>query len=142
MQTQTVARIEHEFAKAIRDIDIEPVNDLLSETGVFEIQDDILETKEVNKDTFIEWIVNKRKAVERLDYYFDQCLHCKIGNPVVIFNDGTFPRANKEDYEKGKTGLMLNVTDGKIDQVMFCYTFLHRENKYNFEIFGAELKKY
>ena len=27
----------------------------------------------------------------QLKYIIDQCLHCRIGNPVIIFENGRFP---------------------------------------------------
>ena len=134
--------IENKFAKAIVEMNFTLLSDLLHDAGVFNIQDEELETKDVKKEQFIHWIINKRKGVTQLQYYFDQCLHCFIGNPVVIFNDGTFPREIHDSSEKSKTGLMLNIVANKIDVVNFCYTLLNTENKYQFEIDGAIIKEY
>lgn len=134
--------IENKFARAIVENDFTLLSDILHDAGVFNIQDEELETKDVSKEQFLHWIINKRKEVTKLDYYFDQCLHCFIGNPVVIFNNGTFPREIHDSSEKSKTGLMLNVVANKIDTVNFCYTLLNTENKYQFEIDGAIIKEY
>ena len=134
--------LENKFAKAIVNMDFQLLSEILHNDGEFNIQDEEFETKDVNKKGFIKWITTKRNEINQLEYYFDQCLHCKIGNPVVIFNNGSFPREIKDSSEKSKTGLMLNVRDNKIDTVQFCYTLLNTENKCMFEIDGDIIKEY
>ena len=134
--------LENKFAKAIVNMDFQLLSEILHNDGEFNIQDKEFETKDVNKKGFIKWITTKRNEITQVEYYFDQCLHCKIGNPVVIFNNGSFPREIKDSSEKSKTGLMLNVKDNKIDTVQFCYTLLNTENKCMFEINGDIVKEY
>ena len=134
--------IEKKFARSIVDMDFKLLANLLDEAGEFNIQDEKLETIDVNKAQFLQWIISKRKEVNKLDFYFDQYLHCSIGNPVVMFNDGNFPREIYTSGEKNKTGLMLNVKGEKIDIVKFCYTLLNTENKYQFEINAGIIDEY
>lgn len=134
--------IETKFAKYIVDMDFAQLADLLDDNGEYNIQDNNLQTIDVNKDQFLAWITDKRKEVSALGYYFDQCLYCKIGNPVVMFNNGDFPREILDSSEQSKTGLMLNVRDNKINVVRFCYTLLNTENKSQFEIDVQVLKTY
>lgn len=134
--------IETKFAKYIVDMDFAQLADLLDDNGEYNIQDNNLQTIDVNKDQFLAWITDKRKEVSALEYYFDQCLYCKIGNPVVMFNNGDFPREILDSSEQSKTGLMLNAQDNKINVVRFCYTLLNTENKYQFEIHASVVKEY
>ncbi len=134
--------IETKFARSIVDMDFELLVDLLDDAGEFNIQDDNQQTIDVNNEQFLQWIITKRKEVDKLDFYFDQCLYCSIGNPVVMFNDGNFPREIYTSAEKSKTGLMLNVKSDKIDVVRFCHTLLNTENKYQFEINAGIINEY
>ena len=142
MEILTNEKIEYQFAKAVQNVSIDILRQLINPIGEYEIQDMNLETIEVSKEDYIQWIVNKRNEIKQLDYYFDQCLLCRIGNPVVIFNNGDFPRVMKNEGERCITGLMLNVRNEKIDVIKFCYTFLNIENRYGFEIIGAAITKY
>ncbi len=56
-----------------------------------------------------------------------------IGNKVVLFNGGKFPRVIKDVSERSKTGLMLEIEDDKIIGINFCYVFAKTENLYQFE---------
>ncbi len=112
-------KVEHLFAKAIKELDIDLLHRLIKPIGEYDAQDEKLEIIHLSKEAYIEWIVNKRRKIEDIDYYFDQCLLCSIGNTVVIFNDGYFPHKVKENAGQSKAGLMLNVTDGQIDTIKF-----------------------
>ena len=72
-------------------------------------------------------------ASEPVTVEYDQCLFCKVGNPVVLFNGGTFPHNPVEFYERNKQGLMLEFEDDLISGITFCGTFVRTHNKYNFE---------
>jgi len=141
-QIKSVEKLELVFAKAISLGDKNTLLRILSDTGKFQIQDKNLETIPTDKETFISWILNKKESAETIEFYFDQCLLCKIGNPVVIFNDGQFPSVQKDSSGINKTGIMLNINDNQINEIRFCYTFLKTENKYQFEIKAAMIKQY
>lgn len=64
-----------------------------------------------------------------------------IGNSVVIFNDGKFPRTIKDSSERSKTGIMIDVKDYKIITLKFCFLFLKTENKYKYECTLDEINK-
>jgi hypothetical protein len=68
-----------------------------------------------------------------LNYKIDQCLYCRIGNPVIILENGKFPVFTKKDWEKEKCGLMLEFKDNLISGITFCFLFLHTDNPYLFE---------
>ncbi len=135
-------RIDKVFAEAIASFDSELLGHILDDKGEFEIQDEKLEIVSTDKAGFIQWITQKRNAVDKLEYTFDQCLHCSIGDPVVIFNNGEFPKAIKSDSEFSKTGLMFHIKDQLINRVKFCYRFLHTENKPCYEIGAEMIQKY
>lgn len=106
---------------------------LLDDQGKFEIQDARLNTRKVKKKRFMQWIEDQWvfEKIKHIDY--DQCLHCHLGNKVVLLNKGQFPRKIKDASERSKTGLMVASENGKIKQIKFCFVFLKTENKYEFE---------
>lgn len=134
------SEILKQFSYAVRDKDIEVISLLLSPTGVFAAQDGELGTIQVCKDTFIQWLNSRLKTAEITKIDYDSCIHCSMGSPVVLFNDGQFPRIIADDSEKTMTGLMLEVSDGPITGISFCYSFAHRENRCHFEIMGDRVK--
>ncbi|MBC7382892.1 MAG: hypothetical protein H7296_07830 [Bacteroidia bacterium] len=127
------ADIAIEFAQATKFNDIELLESLLHDNGEFQIQDRKNEVIDSNKNEFIKWYKNKLDNTPITDIVYDQCIHCHIGNRVVIFNDGQFPRTIKDSAERSKTGLMIVVKDGKIITLKFCFVFLKTENKYQYE---------
>lgn len=130
------------FANASKNRDLKSLTRLLRKDGEFHIEDSNLNTIEVKKEEFLKWYEAKLETVtiESIDY--DQCLMCLIGKPVVLFNNGKFPRQAKDSSERTKTGLALNILGNKIFEIAFCYTFLKTENKYVFEVTGEKIKKY
>jgi hypothetical protein len=138
-QTQNIAV---EFALASERKDLEHLESLLSENGTFDIQTADLETLEVGKHKFIEWYGIKLQETEITSIAYDRCLHCFIGNRVVLFNDGQFPRTVKDSSERSKTGIMLDIQDGLISTLKFCYLFAVADNKYVFECRIDRIKEY
>ena len=129
------------FAQAVKDKNIELISSLLSDKGEFATQNSELEALKSDKATFMNWLSEKleNNIIESIEY--DQCSHCKIGNPVVLFNGGSFPREIQDYSEKSKTGMMCEIKDGIIESISFCYVFLHSENRFAFEVTGEILKK-
>lgn len=113
--------------------DLNGIESLLKGDGCFDIQDADLETKEVDKYHFITWLKDKIKSTSIVSIDIDKCLHCKIGNTVLLINNGTFPREIKDSSERSKTGLMIESTDGLISRLKFCYVFAKTDNEYVFE---------
>jgi hypothetical protein len=122
-----------EFAQASQRKDISYLEQLLSDSGEFEIQDETLETYDVTKTVFLDWYATKLNQTPISTISFDQCLHCQIGARVVLFNDGTFPRKLKDSSERVKAGFKVDSSEGKIVNLKFCFVFLETENKYKFE---------
>ncbi len=128
------------FSNAIKDKNIDLLSSLLSDTGLFEMQHSDLSTIDADKNTFINWISSELDLTEIKSVLFDQCIMCKIGNPVVLFNDGEFPRKVADSSEKSKTGLMLEIDENQITGISFCFSFVKTENPAVFEIQGAKIK--
>jgi hypothetical protein len=63
-------KLFQELADAISTGNINAIHDLLNEDGMFIIADSKLELQETDK------------------YGLDQSIHCKIGNPMILFDDG------------------------------------------------------
>jgi hypothetical protein len=129
-----VNEIVKQFASAVQVKDIRLVASLLADDGEFNTQDEDLNTIDNStKTAFIQWLTTALSVTEISKIEYDQCLYCKIGNPVVLFNNGKFPPIKREMSSKCKTGLMLDIKDGLIREIAFCYTFLERENCYQYE---------
>jgi hypothetical protein len=123
--TTITVKIQVLFAEAIANADESILQEILHDQGEFNIQDDKLDTQIVNKAEYIAWILKKRKQVSNIQYCFDTCLDCMMGNPVVIFNNGTFPRSPIQNFDTRLTGLMLRIKNAQIFDIVFCY-----KNKY------------
>lgn len=141
IQTST-KEIVHQFAAAVKNQDYDSLSLLLAEIGEYHTQDNALETVEVKDSAyFIKWLKAALSNCFITKVEFDQCLHCYIGNPVVMFNDGKFPPIIKGLFKRSLTGLMLNIVEGKINEIGFCYTFVNRENPNQIECLKPEIER-
>ena len=129
-----------ELANAIASFNIEKVAELLSDKGKYCIQDDNEEIIIRDKASFINWLTNcideflfVNEDSKQLNYIIDQCLHCKIGNSVIIFENGRFPVFTREPWEREKCGLMLEFDGNLVSGITFCFVFLKTDNPYHFE---------
>jgi hypothetical protein len=129
-----------ELADAIASFNIDEVAKLLADNGKYCVQNEKEEIVVSNKASFINWLsssfdefvfVNDGKT--KLNYVLDQCLHCKIGNPVIILENGKFPVFTRDLADREKCGLMLEFEDNLISGITFCFVFLHTDNPYLFE---------
>ena len=98
-----------ELANAIATFNISKVEVLLSEKGEYNIQDDKDEIVVSDKAHFIDWLISRIDEFSyvnddstQLNYKIDQCLHCKIGNPVIIFENGRFPIITRYPWQREK----------------------------------------
>jgi hypothetical protein len=131
MQTRLfpISDIAQEFAEACVMKDRDFLREMLSEDGVFEIQDESLETVEVGKEAFLSWFFPIMIHQLVLPFHIDRCKGCMRGKPVIIFQDGQFPRKKKwPDYYR--TGLLIEEKDDKIIKIMFCFSFCETPNKF------------
>ena len=143
--TRTIVKtndIVDEFALASKAKNVDHLQSLLSDSGTFDIQNEELITKEVSKQEFIQWYGQMLEETQITSIEYDQCLHCFIGNAVVLFNAGMFPRKIKDSSERSKTGIMLDIKDGLISTLKFCYLFVVAENKHVFECRMEKIKEY
>ena len=138
------ADVAAEFAISTQNKDVKFLKHLLHEDGTFETENekDPLDRPQVNRQKFLTWYKRKLENTTITDIDYDQCLHCSIGNPVVLFNLGKFPREEKDYSARSKTGLMLNIKDNKIKEIKFCFVFLKADNKCGFEVDGEKVKAY
>lgn len=131
-----------QFIAASKKSDMKILGELLDGNGSYEIENDNLEIIEAPKVEFLKWYHTKIKAIKINDVIYDQCIGCSFGNQVVIFNNGTFPRVPQEFTDKTKAGLMLEILEGKISKMQFCFSFLKTENKAVCDCVGEEYVKY
>lgn len=129
-----------ELADTIATFNIAKVADLLSEKGEYYIQDEKDEIILTNKVNFLNWLsdcideflfVNEER--NQLNYIIDQCIYCRIGNPVIIFENGRFPVFTRDPWQREKCGLMLEFDDNLISGITFCFLFLKTDNPFLFE---------
>ena len=129
-----------ELANAIASFNIPKIEELLSDKGEYCIQDEKEEIVISDKKNFINWLTNcfdeflyVNEDSNELNYTVDQCLHCRIGNPVIIFENGRFPVFTRNDWEREKCGLMLEFDGNLVSSITFCFVFLKTDNPYHFE---------
>lgn len=129
-----------ELANAIAEFNIAEVTELLSENGEYSIQDEKDKIISANKTNFLSWLNNcfdeylsENKDCTTLNYTLDRCSYCKIGNPVIIFENGNFPVLTRNSWEREKCGLMLEFDGNLISGISFCYLFLTTDNQFHFE---------
>lgn len=141
MDSTADSRIIEKFIHSVRKKNRELFESLLDDKGQFDLQDTSQETKAGGKDEFVDWFFGLLELTEISSVNVDSCIFCSPGNTVVIFNEGKFPRKIKGDSEKAKTGLMLEIRNGKIAHIQFCFSFLKTENKAVFEIKLQKVKQ-
>lgn len=129
------------FAKAVQDKDFDLITSLLADDGGFELLDEKLDITSESKAAYMNWIkaVLSDTTITKIEY--DTCILCAMGNPVVLFNDGQFPKVKKDHSRKSMNALMLDIADGKIKEIKFCNFLAGRENKFQFECNGVEIQK-
>ena len=129
-----------ELANAIASFNIAKVAELLSENGEYCIQDEKDVRVLTNKTNSINWLskrfddfLSANDKCDRLNYIVDRCSYCRIGNPVIIFENGKFPVFTRNSWEREKCGLMLEFEGNLISGISFCYLFLTTDNQFHFE---------
>jgi hypothetical protein len=130
------------FIYASQSKDIYSLECLLSDDGVFEIEDENLEIVDTTKEYFLKWYKNKLNDTTIIEVDTDQCIGCSFGKQVVIFNKGSFPRVPQSFTEKTKSGIMVDTLNDKISKLQFCFSFLKMENKFVCDCVGEEYLKY
>lgn len=129
----TTKSIVDEFAGACIDNNYTKLTNLLLDKGEFEIQTKNLVIRKANKKSFVKWFTNNLAVTKITSIDYDQCLHCYLGNSVLLFNRGEFPIIPKDSSYRSKMGLMLDVKEDKISRIKFCSLFLKTDNPFVFE---------
>jgi hypothetical protein len=130
----TTNPIVAEFAEAAIKKDMMAIENLLSDEGKYEMQTKNLIMRKANKKSFLKWFKMKLSETPISEVDHDKCIQCFIGNPVLLFNKGTFPVIAKNKGYRSKMGLMLDIQDSKIEQIKFCALFLETENPFVYEL--------
>lgn len=142
---ETISKIDQktitiELADAIASFNIDTVAELLSENGEYCVQDEKGKIVISNKEIFINWLnrcfdefKSSNDGQTKLNYILDQCLHCRIGNPVIILENGKFPVFTEDLGDREKCGLMLEFDNYLVSGIAFCFLFLKTDNPYLFE---------
>jgi hypothetical protein len=117
-----------EFARAIQEKDFIKMEELLDETGEYQIQINPMEDEDVDKWKFLQWFTKKLTETMIFNIEFDSCLYCNIGSATLLINDGQFPRKRASLVHRKMTGLMCNTRNGKIVEIVFCNSFLKNDN--------------
>lgn len=129
----SVKDIIKEFAEQTISGDMEKLRDLFHEDAIIEIDIDDNEAPKANKYQFLTWY--RRKLIEEGEISmveFDQCIHCNFGCPVILFNDGLFP-IKPRSHNRKRSGILLEVKEGKITELRYCTVFLKTENEYYYD---------
>lgn len=131
--------ITTELAEAIAFLDISKVAGLLAESGEYWIKNENNEIVRTNKADFLKWLsdcfckfIFTRKSRTRLDYNILHCLHCRTGNPIIIFEDGKFP-ITRNPGQKEAGGLVIQLGDNKVTGITLCYLILKTEDPFLYE---------
>ncbi|MDC0339014.1 hypothetical protein OAN33_05710 [Flavobacteriales bacterium] len=117
-----------EFALAIQEKDFIKMEELLDETGEYQIQINPMEDEDVDKWKFLQWFTKKLTETIIFNIEFDSCLYCNIGSATLLINDGQFPKKRETMYDRKMTGLMCNTKNDKIVEIVFCNSFLKNDN--------------
>ena len=137
----TIALLKH-FISASQNADINSIAGLLSDEGLFEIEDDNFDLVDTSKNEYLQWYKNKLQKTTINEVFIDQCIGCSFGKQVVIFNNGTFPRVPQKFEDKTKGGILIESSEGKISKIMFCFSFLKTENNFVHDCVGKDYVKY
>lgn len=125
-----ISDIAQQFAEACVMKNRPDIEKMLCDQGIFEIQNEELETEEVDKKTFMEWFFPIMIQQLYLPFYLNRCNGCMKGKPVIIFQEGKFPRSRWKLGDMHKSGLMIEEKDNKIVKIMFCYSFCETTNSW------------
>lgn len=124
-----------QFAFAFAHFDIAALSTLLADKGEFIIQDENLEDLLVeDKADYLAWLQNRftefkedSPQKKKLKFEFDTCGGCSTGCPVIYFEGAIFPRLADDPEEMLLHGKMIDVKDGKVQRILFCYNFKYLE---------------
>jgi len=132
--------ISTELADAISAFNIAKVSNLLADDGEYAIQNEKKEIVLRNKNNFLDWmgqcfhefqLINT--TCQQMNYTIIQCLHSVTGNPVIIFNNGTFPDFSGNKGQGEKSGLVIKSENDKIVRIELCVLVMKTESPFIYE---------
>lgn len=137
-----VNNIIKEFADALKIKDFLTIEKLLSDNGTFQISMPNAERISVSKSDYTIYLLKLVEDAKIDSFTYDQCLYCNAGARVILFNEGRFPFNDLKNQDKReKTGFMLAVTDGRINEIKYCYSFLKNDNRSQMDVNGDRIKQ-
>lgn len=115
-----------DFAKAVQKKDFDHLTEILDRKGTYQIQDVDYKFVDATRHEFLIWLKLELEnaAIEKIQY--KRCTACIIGNPVVLFNEGSFAYIKDLPKDHDRAGLMLRVEGDKIVGIRFCGNFGRR----------------
>lgn len=115
-----------DFAKAVQKKDFDHLTEILDRKGIYQIQDANYKFVDATRHEFLNWLKLELEntAIEKIQY--KRCTACIIGNPVVLFNEGSFAYIKDRPKDHDRAGMMFQIEENKIVQVKFCGNFGRR----------------
>jgi hypothetical protein len=129
------------FIQAIIDKDSAKLKSCLHKDGAYEVVEKTGRYRTRKVRGFMNWFepIMFRETIQLVE--FDQCTACKIGCPVLLFNQGVFPIITTDGAAKSKKGLAIEVKNGVIFEIKICVNFKFQENKWQWIVNGENARK-
>jgi hypothetical protein len=129
-----------ELAEAISSFNITEVANLLSDNGKFAVPKGNNQVILSDKKTFVDWLsgcysrfLSSGKPRRRFNFTIVQCLHCLTGNPIIIFDDGSFPVFTDNQGQDERSGFVIISDDNMITGIELCFLVMKTENPFIYE---------
>lgn len=118
--------LTNRFAAAMCEMELADIENLLHEDYTYH---------DLNKIEFLKWLDHKFTENFKNEVFFmpakiRYCMSCKPGNPVLLFNQGFFPK--EVDGYSGPKGFMLEFREGKISGITICFSWCIEKDLYYF----------
>lgn len=116
-----------QFILALMEQDKTRLEQVLSDSGKFEVMNYQFEIVTVNEFLFMDWILEKLHTTPIIKYQLEHdAQHPQ--HTVVLLNDGLFPAIHTELTDPYLTGFGIIHDGHRIDQIYFCYEFSNTPN--------------
>jgi hypothetical protein len=79
----TIALLKH-FISASQNADINSIAGLLSDEGLFEIEDDNFDLVDTSKNEYLQWYKNKLQETKINEVFIDQCIGVVLENKLLF----------------------------------------------------------
>lgn len=119
------------FASALANYQLFEATQFLID-GEYSYFNEVGEPIDTDRIGFVEYLnevvrAKVKSGAEPLSVQINQCLACRMGNPVILLDGGKFPHRSEKDSPK-EVGLMLEVEDGHIKGIRPCTFSENTEN--------------